>query len=105
MTNRHTFVWSVTSHGESNRMMKGDLEAIGEEYEDIQPVSKIQTQIYNLTKGTVNIMDDLDPTKFKSTYEIIQGISKVWKDISETDQAQLLETIAGRVCRYVQKCA
>ena len=78
------------------RGMKGDLESIGEEYEDILPVSKIQTQIYNLTKGTVNIMDDLDPTKFKSTYEIIQEISKVWSQISETDQAQLLEIVAGK---------
>lgn len=76
--------------------MKGDLEAIGEEYDDILPVSKIQTQIYNLTKGTVNLMDDLDPTKFKSTYQIIEGISKVWSQISETDQAQLLEIVAGK---------
>lgn len=78
------------------RGMKGELEAIGEEYENIESVSKIQTQIYNLTQGKVNIMDDLDPTKFKSTYEIMLGISNVWKDISEVDQAKLLEIIAGK---------
>ena len=78
------------------RGMKGSLQEIGEEYENIQSVSKIQTQVYNLTKGNVNIIDDLDPTKFKSTYEIMKGISKVWSDISEVDQAQLLETIAGK---------
>jgi hypothetical protein len=79
-------------------MMKGDLEAIGEEFEDIESVSKIQTQIYNLTKGSVNIMDDLDPTKFKSTYEIMKQISAVWSEISEVDQA-------NNICLYVQKCA
>ncbi|MFR3009623.1 MAG: phage tail tape measure protein, partial [Pseudoruminococcus massiliensis] len=33
------------------RGMKGELQDIGEEYEDIESVSKIQTQIYNLTEG------------------------------------------------------
>lgn len=91
---------------ESNRMMKGELESLGEEYENIESVSKIQTQILNLTNGSVNIMDDLDPTKFKSTYEIMKQISEVYFDLKETDQANLLEILAGRtVCQYVQKCA
>lgn len=79
------------------RGMKGELEKLGENAGDILPVSKIQTQILRLTNGTVNIMDALDPTKFKSTYEIMEGISKVWTDISEVSQAKF--------CLYVQKCA
>ena len=78
------------------RGMKGELEALGEESEGIESISKIQTQILNLTSGKVNIFDDLDPTKFKSTYDIMLGISKVWKDMAETDQAELLEIIAGK---------
>ena len=78
------------------RGMKGKLEELGEDVSDIMPVSKIQTQILNRTKGTVNIFDDNDPDKFKSTYDILLGISKVWNDISETDQADLLEIIAGK---------
>lgn len=76
--------------------MKGELEDLGEESEGIESISKIQTQILNLTKGKVNIFDDLDPTKFKSTYDIMLGISKVWNDMTQVDQAQLLETIAGK---------
>lgn len=76
------------------RGMKGKLEEIGEEYDNVLPVSKIQTQILDL--AGVNIMDSLDPTKFKSTYQIMLEISKVYKDLSETDQAQLLEIIAGK---------
>lgn len=74
--------------------MKGKLEELGEESEGIESISKIQTQILNLTKGSVNIFKD--DGSFKSTYEIIKGIAKVWKDISETDQAALLEIVAGK---------
>lgn len=76
------------------RGMKGQLEELGEESEGIESISKIQTQILNLTKGSVNIFKD--DGSFKSTYEIIKGIAKVWKDISETDQASLLEIVAGK---------
>lgn len=76
------------------RGMKGDLEKLGEEYENVESISKIQTQVLNLTKGSVNIFDDNG--NFKSTYEIIEKIAKVWDDISHTDQAELLEIIAGK---------
>ncbi|WP_044295929.1 phage tail tape measure protein [Robinsoniella peoriensis] len=78
------------------RGMKGKLEEMEEDASDVLPVSKIQTQILNRTQGAVDIMDDLDPTKFKSTYEIMQGIADVWDRISETDQADLLEIVAGK---------
>lgn len=87
-------IWSVGSHAESNRMMKGELESLGEEYENVESISKIQTQILNQTNGAVNIFDKNG--NFKSTYEILKGISKVWSDISQVDQAALLETIAGK---------
>lgn len=75
------------------RGMKGELEALGEESEGLESISKIQTQILNLTGGKVNIFGD--DGNFKSTYEIMQGISEVWTEISQTDQAALLEIIAG----------
>lgn len=74
--------------------MKGELEALGEEYENVESISKIQTQILNQTNGAVNIFDKNG--NFKSTYEILKGISKVWSDISQVDKAALLETIAGK---------
>lgn len=76
------------------RGMKGELEALGEESEGLESISKIQTQILNLTGGKVNIFND--DGSFKSTYEIMQGISKVWTEISQTNQAELLEIIAGK---------
>lgn len=74
--------------------MKGELEDLGEEYENVGSISKIQTQILNRTGGAVNIFDDKG--NFKSTYEILKGISQVWDHISQTDQADLLEIVAGK---------
>lgn len=76
------------------RGMKGALEELGEEYENVESISKIQTQILNQTDGAVNIFDKSG--NFKSTYEILKDISKVWSDISQVNQAALLETIAGK---------
>lgn len=77
------------------RGMSGELQDLGEEVDDnVTNISKMQGQVLNLTHGKVNIFDDAG--NFKSTYEILQGIAGVWKELSSTDQASLLETIAGK---------
>lgn len=50
----------------------------------------------------VDIMIDEDT--FKSTYDIIKEIGVVWKDLSDIDQASLLETLAGKIYLSMQKC-
>lgn len=77
------------------RGMSGELQDLGEEVDgNVTNISKMQGQVLNLTHGKVNIFDDAG--NFKSTYEILQGIAGVWKELSSTDQANLLETIAGK---------
>lgn len=77
------------------RGMSGELQDLGEEVDDnVTNISKMQGDILNLTHGKVNIFDDAG--NFKSTYEILQGIAGVWKELSSTDQADLLETMAGK---------
>lgn len=77
------------------RGMKGELESLGEEVDDnVESISKMQTQILNLTNGKVNIFDKNG--NFKSTYEIIKEISEVYSSLSSTNQAELLETISGK---------
>lgn len=86
------------------RGMSGELEKLGEDVdENVESLSKMQTKILNLSHGKVNIFED--DGSFKSTYEIMQGIAKVYYDLTDTDRADLLETIAGRFYQYVQKCA
>lgn len=75
--------------------MKGQLEDIGEEYEDINSISKNQTQIYNMTKGQVDILDEQNG-KLKSTYQILEEVSKAWKDVNELDKSSLLELMFGK---------
>ena len=76
------------------RGMKGELQEIGEEYEDIESISKIQTQIYDLTKGSVNIFND--DGSFKSTYEQLKEISEIYFDLSDSDRADLTEILFGK---------
>lgn len=75
--------------------MKGQLEEIGEEYEDINSISKNQTQIYNMTKGQVDILDEQNG-KLKSTYQILEEVSKAWKDVDDLDKPSLLELMFGK---------
>lgn len=77
------------------RGMKGELQDLGEEVDgNVTNISKMQGQVLNLTHGKVNIFDDAG--NFKSTYEILQGVAGVWKELSSVDQATLLETMAGK---------
>lgn len=77
------------------RGMKGELQELGEEVdENVESISKMQTQILNFTGGRVNIFND--DGSFKSTYEIMQGIAEIYDDLSDTNKADLLETIAGK---------
>lgn len=77
------------------RGMKGELEDLGEETdENVENLSQMQGKVLNLTHGKVNIFDNAGD--FKSTYEIMQGIADVYDDLTDTDRADLLETIAGK---------
>lgn len=77
------------------RGMKGELEELGEDVdENVDSLSKMQTQILNITKGKVNIFND--DGSFKSTYEMMDEIADIYYDLTSTEQADLLETIAGK---------
>lgn len=77
------------------RGMKGQLEELGEDVDDnVVNLSKMQGQVLRLTRGKVNIFDDSG--EFKSTYEIMQGIADVLHELSTIEQADLLETVAGK---------
>ena len=81
------------------RGAKVEIEQMGESTDGMaESTSKLRDQIKALTnvtgKGGFDIMSDEDT--FKSTYEIIQGIARTWKEMSNVNQAALLELIAGK---------
>ncbi|MDD3150127.1 MAG: hypothetical protein PHV68_04760, partial [Candidatus Gastranaerophilales bacterium] len=81
------------------RGVKAELEEAGLETEGMaESTAKLRAQVKALTnidgKGGIDILADEDT--FKSTYAIILEISKVWKNISDIDQAALLELLSGK---------
>lgn len=78
------------------RSMKGELQALGEEIdENIESVSKVQTQILNLTHGKVNIFEE-DGETFRDIFEVFRDIANIMPELKETEQADLLEIVAGK---------
>ena len=81
------------------RGVKTELEEAGEDTEGmITNTAKLQEKIMALTdidgSGGIDILTNSGD--FKSTYEILLAISKVWEDMSDINQAALLEAVAGK---------
>ena len=77
-----------------------ELENAGEDTEGlIENASKLYSTIKNLTKVAgsdgISIIDANGD--YKSTYQILLEIAEVWDELSDVNQAALLETIAGKV--------
>lgn len=70
-----------------------ELEEAGLETEGMV---KSASELRDLVKGMTgfDIMQDEDT--FKDIYEIVVGIGKEWKNLSDIDQASLLEALAGK---------
>lgn len=75
--------------------MKGALEELNEETDGLESISKIQTQILNLTNNRVNIFND--DGSFRSTYEILKDVSEIYNDLSDPTKASLTEILFGKV--------
>lgn len=73
------------------RGAKSELEEEGEEM--TMTVSKLREEIKSLSG--VDIM--FDEHSFRSTYDILNDLSKVWKDLNDTDQARIGEMLGGKV--------
>lgn len=74
----------------------GALKELGEEYEDLISVSKTQQQIFELTHGAVNIMQDSDPNSFRTTYDILADVAEVIKDLNDTEASELIQLLFGK---------
>ena len=69
------------------------LEELGEETDGVvESTSKLQEKIKALSG--VNILTDAG--EYKDTYTILKEIGTVWEEMSDIDQAALLELMAGK---------
>ena len=71
---------------------------------DTEGMVESTAKLRDLVKSISGVDIMLDENTFKSTYQIITEIGKVWHNISDINQASLLEAIAGRFYLSVQKC-
>lgn len=75
------------------RSSVAELEEAGEEVDDlVSSASSYREEILSLSG--VDIM--IDGNTYKSTYDILLEISKVWDSLSDINQATLLEDLAGK---------
>ena len=77
-----------------------ELEAAGEDadgaIEDISKLYKLVKDMTSINGGKGVEIFNTDTGAYKSTYEILLEISKVWDDMSDLQQAGLLEAVAGK---------
>lgn len=97
---------SVTQNAESTgqtlktvsmylRAAKTDLTAMGESTDGCaNSVSELRSELKKLTG--VDIMADAAGTQFKSTYDILMEISKVWGKLTDVDRANVTEMLGGK---------
>lgn len=77
------------------RNSAGQLEELGEDADGAaESVTKLQTQLLNLTKGKVNIFED-DNVTYKSSFKILDELQPVWNDLTDKDRADITRLIAG----------
>ena len=76
------------------RGAKTDLAELGEEEDEFtQTTSKLQNLVKSLTG--FDILES-DQKTFKSIYDIIVGIGKEWKNLTDIERASLGEALAGK---------
>ena len=97
---------SVTQNAESTgqtlktvsmylRAAKTDLTAMGESTDGCaNSVSELRSELKKLTG--VDIMADAAGTQFKSTYDILMEISKVWGKLTDVDRANVTKLLGGK---------
>ena len=100
--------WSVAGHGESNRMYDEETEQLSEDLVKIRGVVLDLTKTASNPEG-ISLFTDATQEHYKSIYQYLQEISKVWDEIDEKSKQGLMENLFGKnralVCPYVQKCA
>ena len=72
-----------------------ETEELSDEYENLSG------KIANLTKtaskpGGISLFSDKDKKTYKSTYQLLKDISEIWDELTDKEQAQLTEKLAGK---------
>ena len=92
----------ASESGNALKILSMRLRGYDEETQEYSnDVEILSGNIADLTKtadtpGGISIFKDENKEEFRSTYEILEDISKIWDDLTGKQQADLLETLAGK---------
>ena len=78
----------IRGYDEETEELSEDLENISGEIADLTKTAK--------TPGGISLFSDKDKQTYKSTYQILKEISEIYDDLSDKQQAELLEKLAGK---------
>lgn len=87
--------------GTAFRTISMRIRGYDEETEELSDdLKNISGEIADLTKTTKNapisIFTDKAKTEYKSTYQILKEIAGIWENLTDKQQAQLLEKLGGK---------
>lgn len=83
-----TLAMRIRGYDEETEQLSEDLENISGDIADLTKTAK--------TPGGISLFSDKEKQTYKSTYQILKEISEIWDDLTDKDQAQLLEKLAGK---------
>ena len=93
---------NANESGNALKILSMRLRGYDEETQEYSnDVEVLSGNIADLTKtaetpGGISIFADETKETFKSTYEIIEDISKIWDELTDKQRADLLEVLAGK---------
>lgn len=88
--------------GNAMKTISMRIRGYDEETEEfIGNIEVLEGDIASLTKtaskpGGISLFKDADKTEYKSTYELLRDISEIYDELTDKQQAQLLEKLAGK---------
>ena len=78
----------IRGYDEETESFTNDVEVLNGKIADLTKTAAIP--------GGISLFTDEAKTQYKSTYQLLEEISKIYNDLDDKSQAQLLEALAGK---------
>ncbi len=83
-----TIAMRIRGYDEETEELSADFENIAGDIADLTKTMK--------TPGGISLFTDENKTEYKSTYQLMKDISEIYDDLTDKQQAELLEKLAGK---------
>lgn len=83
-----TVAMRIRGYDEETEEYIGNVEELSGKIADLTKTAK--------TPGGISLFTDSTKTEFKSTYQLLEEISEIYDQLSDKNQAELLEALAGK---------